>query len=423
MFLTLSLIPLAGLAIYIKGTIRELQVQTAVSGLMNFADAKQQGLIRFLGQNEKLAKQLATQVETTGPASVRAQFATIVATGIFRADDHPFRQEILAGTRHIPTLRTYHAVDFIRRGVIITSSDPARQGMQWNYPLNLDAGYSDVYQVNSKAYLTFGAPAGGGMVYVHVDGLMLTNIVNGEIGNLEGKSGAFYLAGVGETFDYYLVNRNNVMITESRVHPDALLKRTGSPTPWERNQHGAHDQACHNGTYTPNAGMPTGCREAMGFYKSADGHEMLGASMPFYDSGWTLVVEQDSNELLAPLTALQNRIWAILGLIVFAITVLAFRVARRIALKDARPAGGGTRGLSRFPDRAARPDAVPGPAGQCTDRSGVGRRGRCAIHRPSPLQDRQRHTRPQRRRRTARRGREAHPTLPAPRGSRRTPRW
>jgi diguanylate cyclase (GGDEF)-like protein len=334
-FLALSLIPLAGLATFVNRRVETLQVQSAVSGLMNFVDAKQHGVIRFLGQNEKLATQLATQVEATGPDSVRPMFASIVATDVFRVEDHPFKDEIAAGTRHIPTTRTYHAIDFVRDGVIVTSSDPAREGLRWDHPVDLTAGYSDVYPVDGKPYLTFGAPARGGMVHVHADALMLTNIVNGEIGNLEGKAGAFYLAGVGRTFDYYIVNRDNVMITESRVHADALLKRTGSHRPWERTRHGHHDPACHDGIYTPNAGVSTGCREAMGFYRSVDGQELLGASMPFYDSGWTIVVEQNSAELLAPLNALQSNIWAVLGGIVLAITALAFLVARRITVKDA----------------------------------------------------------------------------------------
>jgi len=334
LFLALSLIPLTGLATYIRGTVRELQVQTAVGGLMNFADSKQQGVIRFLGQNEKLAKQLATQVTATGPDSVRPLFTSIVATDVFRAADHPFAAEIAAGTRHIPTLKTYQAVDFVRGGVIVVSSDPAREGRRWDHPVDLSTGYSDVYLVDNQPYLTFGAPARDGMVYVHADALMLTDIVNGEIGNLEGGTGAFYLAGVGKTFDYYLVNRNNVMITESRVYPDAMLHRTGSVEPWSRTQHGAHDQACHAGKYTPNAGVATGCREAMGFYPSPDGHEMLGASMPFYDSGWTIVVEQNSAELLSPLTVLQNRIWVILGVIALTIMAFAIAVARRVTVKE-----------------------------------------------------------------------------------------
>jgi hypothetical protein len=39
-------------------------------------------------------------------------------------EDHLFKDEIAAGIRRIPTTRTYHAVEFVRDGVIVISSDP-----------------------------------------------------------------------------------------------------------------------------------------------------------------------------------------------------------------------------------------------------------------------------------------------------------
>jgi diguanylate cyclase (GGDEF)-like protein len=324
--------PLTGLAIFINSNVHDLQVKSALSGMMNLVDARQQGVIRFLGQNERLAAQLATQVEATGPDSVRALFTSIVATDVSQAEDHPFKAETAAGSR---PLQTYRAVDFVRNGVVVVSSDPARNGVRWNRQVDLTHGYSDVYLVDGQPYLSFGAKARDGMVYIHTDALMLTTIVNGEQGNLEANAGASHADEIGKTFDSYLVNRDNVEITDSRVHPDALLKRTGSLVPWQRTLNGAHaDQGCHDGKYTPNGGVPTGCHQAMGLYRSADGYQVLGASMPFLDSGWTIVIEQRSASVFDPLTTLENRSWAIRGFIVLSITMLAFAVARRITAKD-----------------------------------------------------------------------------------------
>jgi methyl-accepting chemotaxis protein len=139
---------------------------------------------------------------------------------------------------------------------------------------------------------------------------MLTNIVNGEIGNLAGKMGAFYLAGVGRSLDYYIVNKNNVMITESRVIANAFLRQKGSEFPWDRTLKGGE------GVYQTNAGVTTGAREAMGFFKGPDGEMKLGASMPFYDSLWTIVVEQDVSEILSPLHYIRN-VWLIATLLMF----------------------------------------------------------------------------------------------------------
>jgi methyl-accepting chemotaxis protein len=307
-----------------------LTVTTALNGLMNFVDAKQQGVIRFLGQNEKLAKQLAQLADDAGPAVVRKHFATIVATDIFKLDDHPFKDEIESGKRSIATMQVYHAIDLVRDGRIVASSDPAREGQSFDKKLNLAPGYSNVWEDGKTPVLTFGAKtADGGQVLVHADARMLTNIANGEIGNLEGDMGAFYLAGVGKTFDYYIVDENNRLITEARSRPGQMLKGQGSEYPWLLTQKKAGVVCGKDGTYRTNAKCTTGCQEAMGFYKGPAGKEMLGVSMPFYDSGWTIVVEQEADELLGPLWKLGGTLaligGALLGLAIVVFGVLSKR--------------------------------------------------------------------------------------------------
>lgn len=305
LLLGLLLVPTTVMGLsYVFITVKNLQVSTALSGLMNFVDSKQQGIIRFLGQNEKLAKQLAQLVEDAPASVAQRQFATIVKTDIFKPEDHKFNDEIKYGTRKIATWAVYHAIDFVRDGVIEFSSNPARIGRKIETSPNIERGYSDVYMDGDVPILSFGASANGGIVYVHANAGMLTLITNGEIGNLEGDMGAYYLAGVGKTFDYYIVNENNMMITQSRAYPDSLLKRKGSLFPWMMTMGRASElgiSSLADGTYNTNAGHFTGIMEAMGFYTGHNGKEMLGVSMPFYDSGWTIVVEQEASELLAPL--------------------------------------------------------------------------------------------------------------------------
>lgn len=330
-----AVLPLLGFAYYAYDAVYWLEVRTAVGGLMNFVDAKQQGVIRFLGQNEKLADQLSVLAEKGSPETVRSYFKALVEKDIFQPDDHPFAKEIKAGTRKIPTWRTYHAIDFVSGGVVQISSDPSREKKPLKTVPDLKSGYSDVYLDGETPVITFGARAKDGMVYVHADARMLTNIVTGEIGNMEKDMGAFYLAGVGKTFDYYIVNRDNVVITDSRVFPDAFLKRKGSEFPWKRTLEGARDPQSVDGKYTTNAGITTGSQEAMGFYPGPDGKLMLGASMPFYDSGWTIVVEQEADEILGPLLSLRNNLSVIIAMIavaLLAIGLLAFAsLFRRVA--------------------------------------------------------------------------------------------
>lgn len=280
-----------------------MEARTALNGLMNFVDAKQQGVIRFIGQNEKLAKQMASLASDASPEVLRKHFASVVETDVFKLADHPFKDEIVSGKRKIPTWRTYHAIDLVKDGKIVVSSDPAREG-KYAAKINAKPGYSDVWKDGDTPVLSFAAESVNGTVYVHADARMLTLIVNGEIGNMEGDMGAFYLAGVGKTFDYYIVNKDNIMITESRVYPNAILNQRGSEFPWRATQQTAGVICSSNGTYYTNGKCTTGCRETMGFYPGINGKTMMGVSMPFYDSGWTIVVEQERSELMEPVVKL-----------------------------------------------------------------------------------------------------------------------
>jgi hypothetical protein len=85
-----------------------LNVTTALSGLMNFTDSKQQGVIQFIDQNKKIAKQLANLAEQTNAKTLRSHFQSVVTTNVFLLKDHPFKDEIKAGTRNIPTWNVYH---------------------------------------------------------------------------------------------------------------------------------------------------------------------------------------------------------------------------------------------------------------------------------------------------------------------------
>jgi len=278
-----------------------LNVTTSLNGLMNFTDAKQQGVIRFIDQNEKLAQQMANLVMHADARAVRSQFASVVATDVFKREEHPFKDEIVAGKRKIPTWTVYHAIDYVQGGIIRLSSDPKREGQVWNHALDLKPGYSEPYYDGDVPVMTFTAQTSTGAVYIHADARMLTNIVSGEIGNLAGDMGAYYLAGVGKTFDYYLVDKENRLITESRTRPDQFLKGQGSEKPWRTTMQQAGVMCGKSGTYLTDAKCTTGCREVMGFYTGVNGKTMLGASMPFYDSRWTLVVEQEANEILWPM--------------------------------------------------------------------------------------------------------------------------
>ena len=307
-----------------------LNVKANAGGLMNFVDAKQQGVIRFLGQNEKFVKSLAELAGNTDENTLNHYFASIVKTDVFDIEEHPFKDEIRSGKRKIPTTEVYRTIDYIENGVIKASSDSGRVGSSFTENLDFQHGYSKVHMHNGVPEIAFAGSNNKGKVIVHADARMLTNIVNGEIGNLEGDMGAFYLAGVGKTFDYYITDENNLMITESRVFPNAILNHKGSTFPWQKTLNGASDPDCKDGLYETNIGMKTGCREAMGFYERDDGTMMLGVSMPFYDSNWTIVVEQEASEILDPFFSVRNQMLLGAFVVIALLIGIAFMVFTRM---------------------------------------------------------------------------------------------
>jgi methyl-accepting chemotaxis protein len=311
---------LAALGGYFAYNFYRQEVATSLGGLMNFIDAKQQGVIRFLGQNEKQAVQLAGLADQADSQMLSQHFARIVQTDVFDIEQHPFKDEVKSGKRPIAATEVYNYIDHVVDGQIVASSDASRIGTSFSRVIDTTPGHSDVWRDDAGKYnLTFAGRSQSGVVHIHANAKMLTNIVDGEIGNLEGDAGAFYLAGVGKTFDYYIVNKDNVMITDSRVIPDAMMKHEGSREPWQLTLMTAGVVCSSSGKYLTNGYCETGCREAMGFYTGPTGKEMLGVSMPFYDSQWTIVVEQEAAELLGPM---YRMFWTAAIIAVLAVTLL-----------------------------------------------------------------------------------------------------
>ncbi|MBI5969935.1 MAG: PAS domain S-box protein [Deltaproteobacteria bacterium] len=103
--------------------------------------------------------------------------------------------------------------------------------------------------------------------------------------------------------DIYLVNKDRLMMTESKFMTDAPMKQSVDTPPVERclSFKQGHE----------------------GFYKNYRGREVVGASMCMPGLGWTLLVEVDTETALAPVSDMQ-RDAVIAGGIVFALIGVFF---------------------------------------------------------------------------------------------------
>lgn len=88
------------------------------------------------------------------------------------------------------------------------------------------------------------------------------------------------------TSEIYLVNRNRLMLTQSRFVPDSVLKQSVNTFPVR--------ECLEQG------------REVTGVYPDYRGEMVVGASMCIPSLGWTLVVEVDRHEVFAPIIKSQR---------------------------------------------------------------------------------------------------------------------
>lgn len=92
------------------------------------------------------------------------------------------------------------------------------------------------------------------------------------------------LVGMGETGEVYLVNKDKIMLTESRFREGTILKQVVDTEPVRR--------------------IIEGDGEMIGIYKDYRGIPVVGASKYIPEYGWTLLAEIDKTEAFAPLKTL-----------------------------------------------------------------------------------------------------------------------
>ena len=95
LFLIIGIIPMIVMVGIAYHQIRKAHILEVVKGQMNFVDAKQQGVIRFLDQNRKMAQQLSHLASRAEPAQLSDYFRNIVQTDIFDPEKHPFYEDSL----------------------------------------------------------------------------------------------------------------------------------------------------------------------------------------------------------------------------------------------------------------------------------------------------------------------------------------
>ena len=139
-------------------------------------------------------------------------------------------------------------------------------------------------------------------------GVIVNTVSIGELnkllsGEYMGELGAVsWNKGRRRTMEVYLVNRDRLMITQSIFVESAVLRQVVNTRPVI---------ACVASN-----------EEVFGFYKDYRGGEVGGASMCIPSMGWTLLVEMDAAEILAPIARLKRQAYVAGGIVIGFIVVL-----------------------------------------------------------------------------------------------------
>jgi methyl-accepting chemotaxis protein len=341
-------VPLLALAHFSYTRINDVFVKQKLGDMMNIIDVKYIHILDFLdrGKMETISMAGAPAVVDAVNAYYggdQGQGALDTATRFLKHNleeaklktDHPF-------DRQVPTKNRFDEFFVLdTKGTVIISTNSANVGRDlsdsafftdaheasvvdahrdaddraifgFTTPIHVE---SDHAEANKVALGTFGAK---------VDVGMLEMIMTGEVGNLTG--GALWFAGFSDSLDFYIMNKEGYFIAQPRgIKEDAVLKQKGSEEALMR----ALD-VDNTGSRVTSAGIETGAREVMEIYTNYNGQRAAAASMVIFDQLWTVVIEEDVADALAPVLQLKNNFYAGSFLVALLILVLGFFSSRWI---------------------------------------------------------------------------------------------
>lgn len=333
-FILLTLIPFAITSIVYFTYAKKILSQQKVGDLMNLIDTKYIHTLDFFDKEKSDIQLLASSKVITdaileGRSKGFSDDAADLMTNIVEKNKlsakHPF-------DRDIPTRNRYDEVFMLDyAGRVMYSTDESNIGKNLSGHATYTSGIKETRildaekNADGKAQFAVVTPIkvnnrSVGVLGKIIDVGFLQLLISGELGNLTG--GKLFFAGFGKTMDFYFMNKEGLMVNQSRViKSDTVLQEKGSPFVLEKALYTGHDAE-----RMTNIGLSTGAHEAMDIYENARGETVAGASMVIFDNPFlVMVAEQNTSEIFAPINSLG---WTIVLLgILYALIVSVLSVA------------------------------------------------------------------------------------------------
>ncbi len=279
---------------------KEHIINDTLEDLTVIAEANEGLVYQFLEMSRRRAEDFASD------GFIRAELQRIIETG--EGDPASLNDHLVRNKKSLDnTIRTINIISL--EGHIVASTDPSSIGVnvsglpffertkRGSYATEKKDGFSGLPEIVIATPIS--NKDTGEQIGVFTNIILLSELSRLLSGAFMKETGALtWGTGKRKTMDFYLVNQDKLLITESRFIKDASLHQVADTKPV---------RLCIEKD-----------EETTGIYENYRGVEVLGASMCLPSYGWTLLIEMDLDEVLQSVDKIKE------GAIMVAITVALF---------------------------------------------------------------------------------------------------
>lgn len=232
----------------------------------------------------------------------------------------------------MPLDKYIHAIHVLslKDGHVVASTDSAAIGKDVANELFFKDGKDGLSVVeNSTGFegrpgISISAPlkdrVTGNLFGIIVNFISLAELNNVLTGELNKRAGAItWNKGMSRALEVYIVNKNGLMITDSGFTKGAVLRQKVNTPPVA---------ACLQSN-----------KEMTGIYENYRGMKVIGASMCLPSLKWTLMVEDELDDVFAPVVMLERSALAVLGIVTVLVASLYGVFSRNVVAPLAKLTG------------------------------------------------------------------------------------
>ncbi len=304
-FLLLIILPLATIGYLSYNSGRQSIVNNVESHLESVSTLKEQELQNWVENLEHTMVWVAASPQVSNDAAILANHAP---------GDPQYlaaHESLVAELKRTTAMGHISSVSLLDNpsGKIIASSDTTWEGKFREAELYFIQGKNDTYISEIFHSLTLGQPTMAISAPVKDSNGQLVGVLAAHA-NLEQLSELMLeRSGLGETGETFLVNKSNLLITNTVFAPDGAFKK------W---------------IFGEGAEWALEGKNGVGLFVDYRGEPVIGAYRWIEDRELALIAKQDQSEAFAPVTNLRNTIATVAGLILVLAAGLGFLLARQI---------------------------------------------------------------------------------------------